>query len=130
LSFIFNGKGTTREVIAKTLNVKGNYAFYTGKLNINSILGLASEQLQKYTANINIPGLNTGLSKLGAINLGQNAQKDLKNAKGNFEVQNGKIILNNDITSDQGDIKLNTTVGLDESLGGTALYTASKEIND
>lgn len=126
----FNGKGITRDVLFKTLNAKGNYLFKSGKLNIKSIIGIASEQLTKYLASVNIPGLSIGTSNLKNIDLGQYAQKSLKNAKGNFEIKNGKLIVDNNITSDQGDMKLNATVGLDESLGGKAVYTSTKSVRD
>ncbi len=130
LTMSFNGQGTSQEAISKTLNANGAYAFSSGKLNMKSIMGLASEQLGKYTSSINIPGLDLGLSKINSIDLGQNKQKSLKNVKGNFEIKNGKIIVDNNITSDQGNIKLNATVGFDESLGGTAVYTSTKMVNN
>lgn len=130
VAFTFNGAGKTRDVVSRTLNVKGNYNFYSGKVNFKSILGLASDQLQKFAANLNIPGINTGLAKVGGIDLGQNRQKGLKDANGTFEVKNGKLIIDNLIASDQGNIKLNALVGLDESLGGTAVYTSTKQVTD
>lgn len=130
LNFGFNGSGKSREVVSKTLNAKGTYRFESGKLNTKSILGLTSEELSKFTDTLKIPGLNTGLAKLGNLDLGQNNSKGLTNSNGNFEVKNGRVLFDNNITSDQGNIKLDASVGLDETLGGSAVYTSTKILTD
>ena len=130
LQFNFDGKGTTKEFVSKTLNAKGNYLFHSGNLNNKGLLSVVSTELVKYKDKIKIPGIETGASKLQNFDLGKNAKSDLKNAKGTFEVKNGRVLIDSLIASDQGNIKLDASVGLDESLEGTALYISDKQTAD
>lgn len=128
----FNAKGSTRPLLSKTLNAKGTFIFSDGTLNTKSLVGLAGQQFNKFVANTSFGSLKIDSDSLKKLSLSENndSRKNLKNQKGDFEIKDGKLLLRNTIASDDGTLKLNADVGLDESLKGTAIYIASKKIKE
>ena len=128
----FNAKGTTRPSLSKTLNAKGSFLFSDGMLNTKSLVSLAGQQFNKFVTNTSLGVMKIDSESLKKLSLSDDdsSKKSLKNQKGNFEVKDGKLLLRNNITSDDGTLKLHADVGLDESLKGNAVYIASHKIKE
>ncbi|KAB8031750.1 AsmA family protein [Fluviispira multicolorata] len=132
INMLFNGTGTTRPNLSKTLNAKGSFFFYNGFLNTKSLLALAGEQFNNFISNTSFGALKVDSSTLKKLSLSEDetSKKNLNNVKGDFEVKDGKLLVRNSIDGDDGLLKLNGDVGLDETLRGTAIFTASKKTKE
>ncbi|MGY3803766.1 AsmA family protein [Pigmentibacter ruber] len=128
----FNAKGYSRAFLSKYLNAKGYFLFNDGTLNTKSLLSLAGEQFNQFIKSGPFSSLKIDNNSLKNLSLSddKDSKKSLKNQKGEFEIRNGKLLIRNSINTEQGLLKLDADVGIDESLTGSALYIASKSVKD
>jgi AsmA protein len=128
----FNAKGITRPSLSKTLNAKGSFLFSDGMLNTKSLVSLAGQQFNQFVSNTTLGTMKIDSDVLKKLSLSDDdsSKKSLKNQRGDFEVKDGKLLLRNNIASDDGTLKLHADVGLDESLKGNAVYIASHKIKE
>lgn len=127
-----NAKGLTRASLSKTLNAKGSYLFSDGMLNTKSLVSLAGKQFNQFISNTSLGVLKIDSNSLKKLSLSDDnsSKRNLKNQKGAFEVKDGKLLLRDHFSSDDGTLKLHADVGLDESIQGNAIYIASSKIRD
>ncbi len=128
----YNAKGFTRASLSKYLNAKGTFLFNDGTLNTKSLISLAGEQFNNFIKSSPFASLkidNNSIKKL-SMSDDKDSKKSLKNQKGDFEIRDGKLLIRNSINSEQGLIKLDADVGIDESLTGSALYIASNSVKE
>ncbi len=128
----FNAIGITRASLSKSLNSKGSFFFNDGMLNAKSLVTLAGQQFNQFISNTSIGVMKIDSDSLKKLSLSDDmiSKKSLKNQKGEFEIKDGKLLLRNNISSDDGTLKLHADVGLDESLKGNAVYIASRKIKE
>ncbi|APJ03059.1 AsmA family protein [Silvanigrella aquatica] len=128
----FNAKGITRPSISRFLNAKGSFYFTDGMLNTKSLISLTGQQFNQFVNNTSLGALKLDGNSLKQMSLSENdsTRRSLNNQKGDFEIKDGKLLLRNSITTDDGTLKLHADVGLDESLKGNAIYIASNNIKN
>ena len=128
----FSARGLTRPSLSKTLNSKGTFLFNDGTINTKNLVSLAGEQFNKFVKNTSMVGLKIDSESLKKLSLSddKSTKKSLKNQRGDFEIKDGKFLLRNTISSEEGLLKLHADIGIDESLSGKAIYIASNKVRD
>ncbi|WGL59064.1 AsmA family protein [Pigmentibacter sp. JX0631] len=132
IKMTFNAKGYSRASLSKYLNANGSFLFNDGTLNTKSLISLAGEQFNQFIKSGPFSSLKIDNNSLKNLSLSddKDSKKSLKNQKGEFEIRNGKLIVRNSINTEQGFLKLDADIGIDESLTGSALYIASKSVKE
>ncbi len=132
INMVFNGAGTTKENLSKSLNAKGSFFFYNGYLNTKSLVALAGEQFNNFISSSSFGTLKIDPSTLKKLSLSDSdkTKKNLNNVKGDFEVKDGKLLIRNNIDGEDGLLALEADVGIDETLRGMAVFTASKKLKE
>jgi AsmA protein len=128
----YSARGLTRPALSKTLNSKGTFLFNDGTINTKNLVSLAGEQFNKFVKNTSLVGLKIDSDSLKKLSLSddKSTKKSLKNQRGDFEIKDGKFLLRNTVSSEEGILKLHADIGIDESLSGTAIYIASNKVRD
>ena len=128
----FNARGMTKPSLSKTLNAKGGFLFNDGTLNTKNLVSLAGQQFNKFVNNSSFGAFQIDANSLKKLSLSDDnsSKRSLKNQRGDFEIKDGKLLLRNNISSEQGLLKLHADIGIDESLNGNAIYIASNKIKE